>query len=169
MSRSLEALCRRARGCVLRQGGGKLARQQKTAPRLAVVAALAFAFAAPVEASSRPAAGAHRRHADDQLHGRMSYAATQGRADAASSFLDLPQGGWNGRAFHSPPQPYRSDPRRARVIEYARERNAIGAAIAREAVSYDFDRDHGYSVGNSHSVFNPIEGVGTPFFGGYYN
>ena len=55
------------------------------------------------------------------------------------------------------------------MIEYARARNAIGGAIALDAVSYDFDRDHGYSVGNTHSVFNPVEGVGTPFFGGYYN
>ena len=157
MSRSLGALCRRLRGGVPRKGGAKLA----------LVAALAFA--APVEASARPAAGAHRRHADDQLRGRLSYAEPPGRADAPSSFLDPPQDGWNGAGFHSPPQPYRSDPRRGRVIEYARERNAIGAAIAIEAVGYDFDRDHGYSVGNSHSVFNPVEGVGTPFFGGYYN
>ena len=159
MSWSLEALWRRLGGCVPRKGGAKLA----------VVAALAFMLATPVEASSRSAAGAHRRRADDQLHGRLSYAATQGSADAPSNFLDLPQDGWNGAGLHYPPQPYRSDPRRGRVVEYARERNAIGAAIARDAVNYDFDRDHGYSVGNSHSVFNPVEGVGTPFFGGYYN
>lgn len=158
MSWSLEALCRRLRGGVPRKGGAKLA----------LVAALACA--APVAASaSPPAGGAHRRHADDQPHGRLSYAATQGDAAAPSSFLDLPQDGWNGAGFHSPPQPYRSDPGRRRVIEYARARNAIGGAIARDAVNYDFDHDHGYSVGNSHSVFNPIEGVGTAFFGGYYN
>jgi hypothetical protein len=145
-------------------------RQQKTASKLAFAMALAIAFAAPLVASASPlAAGTHRRHADDQLHGRVSYAAPPARADAPSSFLDLPQDGWNGAGFRSPPQLYRSEPRRGRVIEYARGRNAIGGAIARDAVSYDFDRDHGYSVGNSHSVFNPVEGVGTPFFGGYYN
>ena len=107
MSWSLEALCRRLRGGVPRKGGAKLA----------LVAALACA--APVAASaSPPAGGAHRRHADDQLHGRLSYAATQGDAAAPSSFLDLPQDGWSGPGFHSPPQPYRSDARRSRVIEY---------------------------------------------------
>jgi hypothetical protein len=141
------------------------------ASKLAVAAALAFAFAAPAVASaSQPAAGAHRRHARDHPHERVSYAETSGRTDdAPSSFLDLPQDGWNGAGFHSPPQPYRSDARRRRVIEYARERNAIGVSIARDAVSYDFDRDHGYAFGNSHSVLNPADGVGTPFFGGYYN
>ena len=43
---------------------------------------------------------------------------------------------------------------------------AIGAAIASTAVEDNFDE--GYYVGNSHSVFNPVDGVGTPFFGGYY-
>ncbi len=148
----------------------RLMRLRKMASKLAVVAALAFAFAAPAAASaSQPAAGAHRRHARDHSHGRVSYAETSGRTDAPSSFLDLPQDGWNGTGFHSPPQPYRSDARRRRVIGYARERNAIGASIARDAVSYDFDRDHGYAFGNSHSVFNPVDGVGTAFFGGYYN
>jgi len=146
-------------------------RLRKTASKLAAIAALTFALTAPPAgaSASQPAAGAHRRHAGDHLRGRVSYAATPARADAPSGFLDLPQDGWNGQGFHSPPQPYRSDARRRRVIEYASERNAIGAAIARDAVNYDFDRDHGYSVGNSHSVFNPVEGVGTPFFGGYYN
>ncbi|MGO9674734.1 MAG: hypothetical protein ACLPSF_11310 [Methylocella sp.] len=145
-------------------------RLQKTAAKLAVIMALAFAFAAPAAASaSQPAAGAHRRPAGDHRHGRVSYAETPARADAPSRFLDLPRDGWSGPSFRSPPQPYRTDARRRRVIEYARERNAIGAAIARDAVSYDFDRDHGYAFGNSHSVFNPVEGVGTPFFGGYYN
>jgi hypothetical protein len=139
-------------------------RLQKTASKLAVVAALAFALAATAEASE-----SHRRHAGDHPRGRVSYAATPARADAPSRFLDLSQDSWNDPGFHSPPQPYRSDARRRRVIEYARERNAIGGAIARDAVSYDFDRDRGYVFGNSHSVFNPVEGVGTPFFGGYYN
>ena len=148
----------------------RLMRLRKTASRLAVAAALAFAFAEPAVAfASQPAAGAHRRHARDHPHGRISYAETSARTDAPSSFLDLPQDGWNGPGFHSPPQPYRSDARRRCVIECARERNAIGATIARDAVGYDFDRDHGYACGNSHSVFNPVDGVGTAFFGGYYN
>jgi|BarGraIncu00222A_1022003.scaffolds.fasta_scaffold17945_4 Spy/CpxP family protein refolding chaperone len=48
-------------------------RLDKTASKLAVVAALAFAFAAQAVASaSQPAAGAHRRHVRDRPHGRVS-------------------------------------------------------------------------------------------------
>ena len=65
------------------------------------------------------------------------------------------------------PQPYRSQARRQRAIQYRGERNALGVAIASEAIGYDYDE--GYAFGNAHGVFNPVDGVGTPFFGGYYN
>ncbi len=43
----------------------------------------------------------------------------------------------------------------------------MGVAIASEAIGYDYDE--GYAFGNGHGVFDPDDGVGTPFFGGYYN
>ncbi len=54
-------------------------------------------------------------------------------------------------------------------MQYRNERNALGVAIASEAIGYDYNYDEGYDLGNSHGVFSPVDGVGTPFFAGYYN
>lgn len=73
MSPSLRAFVDKAQARAPRNRGVKLMRLDKTASKLAVVAALAFAFAAQAVASaSQPAAGAHRRHVRDRPHGRVS-------------------------------------------------------------------------------------------------
>ncbi|WP_374310194.1 hypothetical protein [Methylocella sp.] len=56
--------------------------------------------------------------------------------------------------------------RSRRPVAYANERSAIGTAIQTEAIAHDYDE--GYAFGNGDDVFDPDEGVGTPFFGGYY-
>lgn len=140
-------------------------RLQKTASKLAVITALAFAFAAPGEASAQSAASAHPRHAG--RHARVSYAAAPGSAGQSSGYVDLSEDGQSGAGFYALPQPYRRAARQQRAIQYRGERNAMGVAIASEAIGYDYDE--GYAFGNAHGVFNPGDGVGTPFFGGYYN
>jgi hypothetical protein len=134
-------------------------RLQNTASKLAVIVSLAFAFTAPDEASAQSAAS--------NRHAQVSYAATPGGADGASGYVDLSQDSQSGAGFYALPQPYRSQARRQRAIQYRGERNALGVAIASEAIGYDYDE--GYAFGNAHGVFNPVDGVGTPFFGGYYN
>src|ERR1700733_5393179 len=109
-------------------------RVQKTGPALTVIAAFAFAFMGPAEASGAPpATGVHRVHAANHRHAHVSYAATTG-PHAPSGFVDLSQDGGSGAGFYPLPQPYRSDARRRRVVQYAGERNAIGTAIASEAI-----------------------------------
>jgi hypothetical protein len=135
-------------------------RLQNTASNLAIIVSLAFAFTAPGEASAQSAASHQRRT-------HVSYAATPAGADGASGYVDLSQDSQSGAGFYALPQPYRSQARRQRAAQYAGERNALGVAIASEAIGYDYDE--GYAFGNAHGVFNPVDGVGTPFFGGYYN
>jgi hypothetical protein len=141
-------------------------RLQKTASILVAIAA--FAVAAPAEASATPAPKTGRlAHAGNHRHAHVRYAAAPERAGGSSGFVDLAEDRQSGAGFYPLPEPYRSGARRRRAIQYAGERNAIGAAIASEAIGYDFDE--GYAFGNGHGVFNPVDGVGTPFFAGYYS
>jgi hypothetical protein len=143
-------------------------RVQKTGSKLMVIMAFAAAFTALAKATETPrAAGVHRVHASHHRHANVSYAATAEGAPGPSGFVDLSQDSGSGAGFYPLPQPYRADARRHRAIQYAGERNAIGTAIASEAIGYDWDE--GYAFGNSHGVFDPDDGVGTPFFAGYYN
>jgi hypothetical protein len=134
-------------------------RLQNTASKLAIIVSLAFAFTPPGEASAQSSAS--------NRHAKVSYAATPGGADGASGYVDLSQDSQSGAGFYALPQPYRSQAQRQRAVQYRGERNALGVAIASEAIGYDYDE--GYAFGNAHGVFNPVDGVGTPFFGGYYN
>lgn len=136
---------------------------------LAATAALALIFSVPAWTNEAPAApvahGAHAAHgvsAANHRHGHVAYAAA-----GPTGFVDLSQDGGSGAGFYPLPAPYRRDARRQRAIEYAGERSAIGTAIASEAIGYDYDE--GYYFGNGHGVFNPDDGVGTPFFAGYYD
>jgi hypothetical protein len=117
-------------------------RVQKTLSRFAVVAAFALAFSAPGEAAQVTGAG------------------------ESSGFVDLSEDSGSGAGFYPLPKQYRAGARRARAGAAIDSEEAIGAAIASTAVEDEFDE--GYVFGNSHSVFNPVDGVGTPFFGGYY-
>jgi len=136
-------------------------RQQNTASKLAVMIGLALAFAAPSGASAQSSAS--------NRHGKISYAAPPEGADGGSGYVDLSQDGQSGAGFYALPQPYRNQAKRERAVQYRNERNALGVAIASEAIGYDYNYDEGYNLGNSHGVFSPVDGVGTPFFAGYYN
>jgi hypothetical protein len=47
--------------------------------------------------------------------------------------------------------------------------SAIGFAIASTAVySNAYQFGYGYGFGHHHGVFDPVDGVGSPFFAGYY-
>lgn len=126
-------------------------RLQQMAARLAVIAALAL----PLDAWAQTPSASPR--------GRVSYSAAGG----PSGYVDLSQDSQSGAGFYPLPQPYRAAARRQRAVQYAGERSAIGTAIASEAIGYDYDE--GYAFGHGHGVFNPIDGVGTPFFAGYYD
>ncbi len=128
-------------------------RLQKTASKLTVIAALALGFMAPAAAFAQQP--------------RVSYAPPGAGGGPGSGYVDLSQDGQSGAGFYPLPQPYRSQARQQRAIQYRGERNALGVAIASEAIGYDYDE--GYAFGNAHGVFSPVDGVGTPFFGGYYN
>jgi hypothetical protein len=130
---------------------------QKTAAQFAVIAALAFAFSAPADASDAV------RNGD----GRVIYAAQAGGASGPSGFVDFSDTGDSGAGFYPLPEPGRASARRLHSGAAIDSEAAIGAAMASEAVGDDLDE--GYAFGNSHSVFNPVDGAGTPFFGGYYN
>jgi hypothetical protein len=134
-------------------------RLQNTASKLAVMISLALAFTVPGPASAQSSGG--------NRHGNVSYAATPDGADGNSGYVDLSQDGQSGAGFYALPQPYRNQAKRQRAVQYRNERNALGVAIASEAIGYDYDE--GNYFGNHHGVFNPVDGVGTPFFAGYYN
>ncbi len=98
-------------------------------------------------------------------HSGVSYA-----APGASGYVDLSEDSASGAGFYPLPPQYRG--RGAQLQhksppQYAGEGNAIGTAMRSEAIEYDFDP--GYVFGNSHGVFDPVDGVGTPFSGGYYD
>jgi hypothetical protein len=126
---------------------------QKSASQLALIAAFAFAFAAAAPSEAAPRNG-------------VSYAAQAADPSGPSGFVDLSDDGDGGAGFFALPQPDRASAQGLRSGA-ADSEAAIGAALASEATGDEFDR--GYAFGNSHGLFNPVDGVGTPFFAGYYD
>ncbi len=97
---------------------------------------------------------ANRAHRLGRGHG-TGYADLVGDPDSGLGFYPLPIryriGAWRYRVMH--PRPPWDNP--------------VIYAIAADAARYDYwtpVADQGYRYG----VFNPYDGVGTPFFGGYY-
>jgi hypothetical protein len=129
----------------------------KTASQLALIAAFAFAFSAQGASEAAP------RNGD----GRVNYAAQAEETSGPSGFVDLSDDGDSGAGFYALPQPDRASAQRLRSGAAVDSEAAIGAALASEAVGDDFDK--GYAFGNSHGLFDPVDGVGTPFFAGYYD
>ena len=111
--------------------------------------------------ASVSAAGANARQANHSSG--LSYAGPRGD----SGYVDLSQDEGSGAGFYALPAPYKAEARRQRAVQYRNDSAAIGTAIASEAIEYDYDE--GYAFGNGHGVFDPVDGVGTPFFGGYYH
>jgi hypothetical protein len=104
--------------------------------------------------STRRAARGHRAHWVSGRH-RSHYAALVGDPGSGLGFYPLPTqyriGAWRYRQRHQRP-PWD---------------NPVLFAIMADAVRYDYawvPANQGYRYG----VFDPVEGVGTPFFGGYY-
>lgn len=148
-------------------------RFQKTAVALTAIATLAFAYMAIAAQASEATKGtrASHRHAHSG-NASVRYAAGEGRrhhARGSSGFTDLSQDSESGAGFYPLPTQYRigaAQERQRRAIQY---RDAIGTAMASEAIGYDFDQGFGFVNTNSHGVFDPVDGYGTPFFAGYYN
>ncbi|PNG26617.1 hypothetical protein CR492_08010 [Methylocella silvestris] len=112
-----------------------------------------------------------RKRAAHKNRSGVSYAGQGG----STGYVDLSEDGASGAGFYPLPKQYRTGAvheRQNRPVEYAGERNPIGYAIQSEAIGYDYDSGvpfgGGYAFSNSHSVLDPIDGAGTPFFGGYY-
>lgn len=138
--------------------GANITTSKKALFPLAALTVLALTLSGPAHASKNsPRPGG----------AQLLFAAEVTPADRNSSgFVDLSGDDGSGAGFYALPRPYREDARRDRAARAADGKSAIGAALASEAVGDEFDE--GYVFGNSHSVFNPVDGVGTPFFGGYY-
>jgi hypothetical protein len=141
---------------------------------LAIVAVFAFASYAAAKAPSRSKGTVHYKqvmhprsyirslgHGDwrgltaRRAHGRgTGYVALVGDPDSGLGFYPLPIryriGAWRYRVRHQRP-PWQ---------------NPVLFAIAADAARYNYwvPANQGYRYG----VFDPVEGVGTPFFGGYY-
>ncbi|ACK50698.1 hypothetical protein Msil_1752 [Methylocella silvestris BL2] len=149
-------------------------RSQRSRSSLAFRVTLAAALAAVSLAATAANASETnaRKRAAHKNHSGVAYA----KQSRSTGYVDLSEDGASGAGFYPLPRQYRTGAlheRQNRPIEYAGERNPIGFAIQSEAIGYDYDSGvpfgGGYAFSNSHSVLDPIDGVGTPFFGGYYN
>ncbi len=148
-------------------------RSHKSKSGLALTLTLAAALAALGHAAAaNPSQTKAQKRAAQQSHSGVAYA---GRGSSAG-YVDLSEDSASGAGFYPLPRQYRTGAlheRQNRPVEYAGERNPIGFAIQSEAIGYDYDWGvpfgDGYAFSNSHGVFDPVDGVGTPFFGGYYN
>jgi hypothetical protein len=141
---------------------------------LAIVTVFAFASYAAAKAPSPSKGSTHERRVmlprsyirslkrgewrgltARRTHGRGNhFVALVGDPDSGLGFYPLPNryrlGAWRYRLAHQ--RPYWQNP--------------VLFAIAADAVRYNdwIPANQGYRYG----VFDPVEGVGTPFFGGYY-
>ncbi len=145
-----------------------------------VAIAATFAFAPGAAARSPlPSKGTiHYRHVSGTLHrsyirsigygsrlyGRRAHRVLRGRTWHFVALVGDPD---SGLGFYPLPIRYRIGAWRYRV-RHGRPpwQNPVLFAIAADAVRYNYliPADRGYRYG----VFNPVDGVGTPFFGGYY-
>lgn len=130
---------------------------------LTLAAMCCLLFPALSRASEGQSIGAPRTESDRRA--RVAAGAASGET---SGWANLSEDNASGAGFYPLPRRYRTgalDQRRRRAVEYAN--NPIRAAIASEAIGYDYDQ--GYAFGHGHGVFDPDDGYGTPFFAGYYN
>ncbi len=141
-----------------------------------VLAVGALALAAPAQAApaktkstdeGRPSLSRHP-------HGRLVYAPAsrrgasgRGAIGRGAGFADLVGDPDSGLGFYPLPARYRIGARRYRLRhERPPWQNPVLFAIAADAARYSYwipaNREYRYGV------FNPYDGLGTPFFAGYY-
>jgi hypothetical protein len=145
---------------------------------LAIVMTAAFASDAAAKASRPPKEAIHHRHAA-KLHGSYlrslgpgaigyPHRAHGGLRWRGTRFADLVGDPGSGLGFYPLPLHYRVGAWRYRLHHWRPPwQNPVLFAIMADATRYYYDwvpANQGYRYG----VFDPIEGVGTPFFGGYY-
>ena len=144
---------------------------------LAIAAALVCAFAVAAQANRRPngmSIHAQERRAAQQLHPGIGYG---NRLDGFRAhrvlrswtvhFVALVGDPDSGLGFYPLPIRYRIGAWRYRVRHQRPPwQNPVLFAIAADAARYNYwvPANEGYRYG----VFDPVDGVGTPFFGGYY-
>ena len=147
---------------------------------LAIITTFAFAPAAAAQAPSPSKRTVYYRHVSGRLH--HSYIRSLGRrggrvVDArrahglwrgyGTGFVRLVGDPDSGLGFYPLPEKYRIGAWRYRLTHRLPYwQNPVLFAIAADAARYNYwipgNRDYVYGV------FNPYDGVGTPFFGGYY-
>jgi hypothetical protein len=145
---------------------------------LAIVTAFACASAAAAQAHSPSKRAVYHRHASGMLHhsyirsigygsrlyGLRARGAFGGRRTRFFALVGDPD---SGLGFYPLPIRYRIGAWRYRVRHQRPPwQNPVLFAIAADTARYNYwvPANQGYRYG----VFDPVEGVGTPFFGGYY-
>lgn len=149
-------------------------RRSWTATILAIVTAVAFASDAAAQAPSPPrgnvaygptGANPPPGTTSKLVRGRVAYAPTT--TGHKAHFVDLVGDPGSGLGFYALPAQYRIGAWRYRQRHQVPPwQNPVYSAIVADAVRTPgfIPADQGYRYG----VFNPIDGVGTPFFAGYY-
>jgi hypothetical protein len=145
---------------------------------LAIVTAFACASAAAAQAPTPSTRAVHHRHVSGTLHrsfirsigygsrlyGLRTHRVLRGRTGRFVVLVGDPD---SGLGFYPLPIKYRIGAWRYRVRHQRPPwQNPVLFAIAADAARYNYwvPANEGYRYG----VFDPVEGVGTPFFGGYY-
>jgi hypothetical protein len=145
---------------------------------LAIVTAFAYASAAAAHGHSPSKRAVYYRQVNGTLHrsfirsvgygsrlyGRRAHGVFGGRRTRFVALVGDPD---SGLGFYPLPIRYRIGAWRYR-LRHRRPpwQNPVLFAIAADAARYNYwvPANQGYRYG----VFDPVEGVGTPFFGGYY-
>jgi hypothetical protein len=144
----------------------------------AIVTAFISTFAAAVQAHSPSKRAVYYRHASGMLHhsyirsigygsslyGRRAHRVFGGRRTRFAALVGDPD---SGLGFYPLPTRYRIGAWRYHLRNRRPPwQNPVLFAISADAARYNYwvPANEGYRFG----VFNPVDGVGTPFFGGYY-
>jgi hypothetical protein len=145
---------------------------------LAIVTAFACASGAAAQTHSPSKRGIYHRHVSRALHrsyirsigygsrlyGLRAHRVLRGRTGRFVALVGDPD---SGLGFYPLPIRYRIGAWRYRVRHQRPPwQNPVLFAIAADTARYNYwvPANQGYRYG----VFDPVEGVGTPFFGGYY-
>jgi hypothetical protein len=145
---------------------------------LAIVTAFACTFAMAAQAHSPSKRTVHHKQVNGSLHrsfirsigygsrlyGLRAHRGLRGRTGRFVALVGDPD---SGLGFYPLPIKYRIGAWRYRVSHRRPPwQNPVLFAIAADAARYNYwvPANEGYRYG----VFDPVEGVGTPFFGGYY-
>jgi hypothetical protein len=158
--------------------GIRAMRRGRKAWVLAIVTAVAFASGAAAQAHSPSKRTIYYRQVNGTLHrsyirsigygsrlyGLRAHGVFRGRRTRFVALVGDPD---SGLGFYPLPIRYRIGAWRYRVRHQRPPwQNPVLFAIAADAARYNYwvPANEGYRYG----VFNPVDGVGTPFFGGYY-